>query len=51
MCRDRLGRSLKELLETVDDLKARETNLINLEERIGTTSAAGCLTSAPMGQI
>jgi len=26
---DRLGRSLKELLETVDDLKAREINLIN----------------------
>ena len=38
---DRLGRSLKELLETVDDLKAREINLISLEERIDTTSAAG----------
>ena len=38
---DRLGRSLKELLETVDGLKAREINLISLEERIDTTSAAG----------
>ena len=28
---DRLGRSLKELLETVDALKAREINLISLE--------------------
>ena len=38
---DRLGRSLRELLETVEDLKGREINLISLEERIDTTSAAG----------
>ena len=38
---DRLGRSLRELLETVEDLKGREINLICLEERIDTTSAAG----------
>ena len=38
---DRLGRSLKELLEIVDNLKAREINLVSLEERIDTTSAAG----------
>ena len=38
---DRLGRSLRELLETVDTLKAREINLISLEEDIDTTSAAG----------
>ena len=38
---DRLGRSLKELLDTVDDLKARDVNLISLEERIDTTSASG----------
>ena len=29
----RLGRSLKELLDTVDDLKARDVNLISLDER------------------
>ena len=38
---DRLGRSLRELLETVDTLKAREINLISLEEDLDTTSAAG----------
>ena len=38
---DRPGRSLRELLETVEDLKGREINLISLEERIDTTSAAG----------
>ena len=38
---DRLGRSLKELHDTVDDLKARDVNLISLEERIDTTSASG----------
>ena len=38
---DRLGRSLKKLLETVVDLKVREINLISLEERIDTTTAAG----------
>ena len=31
---DRLGRSLKELLETVDDLKAKGINLISLEEKL-----------------
>ena len=48
---DRLGRSLKELLETVDDLKAREINLISLEERIDTTSAAGELIFHVFGAI
>ncbi|MEO0994937.1 MAG: recombinase family protein, partial [Pseudomonadota bacterium] len=38
---DRLGRSLKELLETVDDLKARELAFVSLEERLDTGSAAG----------
>ena len=46
---DRLGRSLKELLKTVDDLKAREINLISLEERIDTTSAAGELAPPDLG--
>ncbi len=38
---DRLGRSLRELLETVDTLKEQEINLISLEEDLDTTSAAG----------
>ena len=38
---DRLGRSLGELLETVETLKAQEIDLISLEEDIDTTSAAG----------
>ena len=39
-----LGRSPKELLDTVDYLKARDVNLISLEERVATTSASGELT-------
>ena len=34
---DRLGRSLKELLETVENLKARDIHLVSIEERIDTT--------------
>ena len=48
---DRLGRSLKELLEIVDNLKAREINLVSLEERIDTTSAAGELVFHVFGAI
>jgi len=48
---DRLGRSLTELLKTVDDLKAREINLISLEEQIDTTSAAGELVFHVFGAI
>ncbi|MCY4288561.1 MAG: recombinase family protein [Aestuariivita sp.] len=48
---DRLGRSLKELLETVDSLKARDINLISLEEQIDTTSAAGELVFHVFGAI
>ena len=48
---DRLGRSLRELLETVDDLNARKINLISLEERINTTSAAGELVFHVFGAI
>ena len=35
---DRLGRSLKELLETVDGLKAHGIHLVSLEERLDTSS-------------
>ena len=48
---DRLGRSLRELLETVDTLKAQEINLISLEEDIDTTSAAGNLVFHVFGAI
>jgi len=48
---DRLGRSLKELLETVENLKAKNIGLISLEERIDTTSAAGELIFHVFGAI
>ena len=48
---DRLGRSLKELLETVENLKAHDIHLVSLEERIGTTSAAGELVFHVFGAI
>ena len=48
---DRLGRSLKELLETVDDLKRREVNFMSLEEKIDTASAAGELIFHVFGAI
>lgn len=48
---DRLGRSLKELLETVDGLRDQQVNLISLEEKIDTTSAAGELIFHVFGAI
>lgn len=48
---DRLGRSLKELLETVENLKTQYIGLISLEERIDTTSAAGELIFHVFGAI
>ena len=48
---DRLGRSLKELLETVENLKTQNIGLISLEERIDTTSAAGELIFHVFGAI
>ena len=40
---DRLGRSLRELLATVDDLKTRGIHLISLEERLGPEFSTPCL--------
>ena len=51
LCVTRLGRSLKELLETVEDLKAHDIHLVSLEERIDTTSAAGELVFHVFGAI
>ena len=48
---DRLGRSLRELLETVDALKARGIHLVSLEERLDTSSAAGELVFHVFGSI
>ena len=48
---DRLGRSLKELLETVENLKSHDIHLVSLEERIDTTSAAGELVFHVFGAI
>lgn len=48
---DRLGRSLKELLETVEYLKKCEIGLMSLEEKIDTSSAAGELVFHVFGAI
>ncbi len=48
---DRLGRSLKELLETVEYLKAHNIGLMSLEEKIDTSSAAGELVFHVFGAI
>ena len=48
---DRLERSLKELLETVENLKTQNIGLISLEERIETTSPTGELIFHMSGAI
>ena len=48
---DRLGRSLKELLETVERLKKHKIELMSLEEKIDTSSAAGELIFHVFGAI
>lgn len=48
---DRLGRSLKELLETVEYLKKNNIGLMSLEEKIDTSSAAGELVFHVFGAI
>lgn len=40
---DRLGRSMRELLEIMDQLKAHMVDFKSLEEQLDTTSAAGSL--------
>ena len=42
---------VRELLETVDDLKARGIHLLSLEERLDTSSAAGELVFHVFGAI
>lgn len=48
---DRLGRSLAELLETVKMLREQNINLLSLEEKIDTSSAAGELVFHVFGAI
>lgn len=48
---DRLGRSLKQLLETVDDFKASQLAFRSLEEKLDTASAAGELVFHVFGAI
>ncbi len=48
---DRLGRSLKQLLETVEDFKRRGLAFRSLEERLDTSSAAGELVFHVFGAI
>jgi DNA invertase Pin-like site-specific DNA recombinase len=48
---DRLGRSLTELLETVKMLRERQIDLLSLEEKIDTSSAAGELIFHVFGAI
>ena len=48
---DRLGRSLRELLETVERLKQSNIGFMSLEEKIDTSSAAGELIFHVFGAI
>ncbi|MFD1984345.1 recombinase family protein [Mesorhizobium newzealandense] len=48
---DRLGRSLAELLQTVNMLRERQIALLSLEEKIDTSSAAGELVFHVFGAI
>lgn len=48
---DRLGRSLAELLEAVKLLRERQIDLLSLEEKIDTSSAAGELIFHVFGAI
>jgi DNA invertase Pin-like site-specific DNA recombinase len=48
---DRLGRSLKDLIETLNVLQAREVNFISLTEQIDTTTPGGKLIFHMMGAM
>jgi DNA invertase Pin-like site-specific DNA recombinase len=48
---DRLGRSLRELLDVVEDLQKREVALLSLEEKLDTSSAASELVFHVFGAI
>lgn len=48
---DSLGRSLRELLDVVEDLQKREVALLSLEEKLDTSSAAGELVFHVFGTL
>lgn len=48
---DRLGRSLRELLDTIEMLKAKNIQFMSLEEKLDTSSAAGELVFHVFGAI
>ncbi len=48
---DRLGRSLKHLIDTLNGLKARDINFISLTENIDTTTPGGKLIFHVMGAL
>jgi DNA invertase Pin-like site-specific DNA recombinase len=48
---DRLGRSLRELLDVVEELQKREVALLSLEEKLDTSSAAGELVFHVFGAL
>ncbi|MBU3888578.1 recombinase family protein [Methylosinus sp. KRF6] len=48
---DRLARSLKQLIETADDLKARGIGLVSLTDAIDTSSPGGMLVFHMLGAI
>ncbi|WP_318579666.1 recombinase family protein [Ochrobactrum sp. AN78] len=48
---DRLGRSLTELLETVKMLQERQLDLLSIEDKLDTSSAAGELIFHAFGAL
>jgi DNA invertase Pin-like site-specific DNA recombinase len=48
---DRLGRSLKDLIELLDGFKARKVSFVSLNESIDTTTAVGELAFHMIGSI
>jgi DNA invertase Pin-like site-specific DNA recombinase len=48
---DRLGRSLKHLIEVVEDLESREVGFISLQEGINTTTSGGRLVFHLFGAL
>lgn len=48
---DRLARSIKQLIETVEDLKARGVELVSLQEHIDTSSPGGQLVFHIFGAL
>ncbi len=48
---DRLARSLKQLIQTAEDLKGRGIGLVSLTDAIDTSSPEGCWSFTCSGQL